>query len=173
MQHPQIGWHLVAARQEHDIAGHEIRRSDDFVLSIAPDARTRRQPPLDRGQSSLGPALLDEADDRARVDPLAQRRRDHGGDDKHVDQGVIELAGQTREGAPLPLARHFVAAVTLAPAGGLVTAKPSGVCRMRSKERLSVARVGHLPGGLFRVLWQKDTFVGVIGGSPPWLPGSP
>jgi hypothetical protein len=61
--HPHVGGHLVPALQQHDVAGHEIARGDDLLLSIAQHAAFRHHHPFQRLERLLGFSLLHKADD--------------------------------------------------------------------------------------------------------------
>ncbi len=102
----RIGRHRVAGGQQHDVAGHQLARREHLLAAVAQHAHLQRGQPAQRGHRALGAAFLEAADQRVdqhhrqddhRVAVVAQRHRQHRGDEQDVDQRALELA---REGAP-------------------------------------------------------------------------
>ncbi len=105
-QNPQIGWHLVARLQQHDVAGHQFRPADSDAPAAAQDGGARRQHGADGGHRRLRLALLhiadhrigqNHGDDHRRVHPVLQARRHHGGTEQHIDQHIVELRQEPHE----------------------------------------------------------------------------
>jgi hypothetical protein len=80
----QVGGHLVACLQQHDVAGHQLLGGHSAPLPVAQHQRPGREHVADGVQGLLGLALLDEADDgvdehhaedHTRVHPVLQDAR--------------------------------------------------------------------------------------------------
>jgi hypothetical protein len=107
LEQAQVGRHLVAGFQEHDVAGHQFLGVDGVVVAAPLDARTWIDSScLQRGGARLGLPFLDGADrrvqddhqqDEDRVLHLADRQRHRRGGEQHVDQGVGELVQDDRQ----------------------------------------------------------------------------
>ncbi len=117
LQHPQIGRHLVARLQEHDVAGNKVRAVHRHPLTIAQNGGAGCQHPPDRGHRRLGLVFLDEADhrigkhhgeDHPGIHPVLQGPRHHCRTDQDVDQHVVELPQKAHHRPPRP---HFRQAV--------------------------------------------------------------
>ena len=105
---PEVRRHLVARLQDDDVAGHQLVGGDLGALALPQHERLGREHPADRIQRPLGPAFLDEADDRVDqndaedhrgVDPLAEPGGDERRAEQHVDQNVMELGEESPERA--------------------------------------------------------------------------
>jgi hypothetical protein len=103
----QIGRHLVARLQLHQIARHQGFGFQRHQPSVAPDHGVGREHLTDRLERVLGLALLHEADggidehhaeDDAGVEPVLQQRRDRTGGQQHIDEDVVELTQEAQQG---------------------------------------------------------------------------
>ncbi len=131
----QVGRNPIARLEQDLVAGDEPRGVDRPPVAVAEHARVGRQHAADRPHRRLGPALLDEAhdgvdendpEDDARVDELAEEHRCRAGDEKDVDQHVVELAKEPpRRGKPDAL-RQPVGAVSAKPGRRLLVAEAIG-----------------------------------------------
>ena len=100
LDHPQVGGHLVARLQQHDVAGHQVGPVHRHAPPVAQHGGARGEHAPDRRHRRLGLALLEEADhrigqhhgqDHAGIDPVLQGPRHHGGAQQDIDQHVVEL----------------------------------------------------------------------------------
>ena len=102
----QVGRHLVAGLQQHEVAGDDLGRRQAQRLARAHHRRLGRHRLRQRldGGDRLG--LLDVADERVEehdaedhggVDPVPENERDDAGGDEDEDQRLLELQ---RAGAP-------------------------------------------------------------------------
>ena len=117
LDHPQVGGHLVASLQQHDVAGHKVGPVHRYPSPIAQHGGLWCQHAPDRRHRGFGLALLDEADDGVRqhhgkdhpgIDPMLQGPRHNRSTDQHIDQHIVELPQETDQRPPRP---HFRQAV--------------------------------------------------------------
>ena len=124
---PEVGRHLVAQFEQHDVARHELIRRQHARRAAAQGPRFGRQHVADRIQRLLRSPLLDEPeqpvdDDDAQndrgVDPQAQHHLGEARAKQHVDQDVVELGDEPHERPALPAFRQAVGPVLLQAGGG-------------------------------------------------------
>ena len=113
----EVGRHLVARFEQHDVARHEFLRGYHARLAAAHGPRLGGQHVADRVQRLLRPAFLDEpeqpvddddAEDDRGVDPQAQHQLGEAGGEQDVDQDIVELGKEPQERAPLLALRQAV-----------------------------------------------------------------
>ena len=128
LDEPQVRRNLVAGLEEHDVPRNELLRGKHARLAAAHGPRLGGEHVADRIQRLLGPALLDEPEQRVenddgeddrRVDPQAQHQLDEAGAEKDVDEDVVELGEEPHQRAPLLALRQAVRPIFLQPRRGL------------------------------------------------------
>ena len=106
LDQPSIGGDKISRIENEQIAAHDLARRHQLGVTVAHDARAGRCHARERGHRSLGPILLEEADrgvqqddreNRAAVDPLAQRHGHDRGHDQQPDDEAAELSREQRE----------------------------------------------------------------------------
>ncbi len=121
---PQVGGHLVAGLEQHDVPGHERCAVHRLPFAPAQHGGPRGEHAPDGVHGLLGLAFLNEADDRVRdyhredhrrVGHVAQRDRDHGRPQQHVDQDVVKLQYEAHERAAPRWFGQAIRAVFLEP----------------------------------------------------------
>ena len=133
LDHPQVGGHLVACLQQHDITGNQVGAVNGDAHTPAQHGRPGGQHSPDGRHCRFGLALLDKADDRIgkhdgqdhpRINPVLQRARHHGRPQKDVDQDVVKLHEEPQHRPPCP---HFGQAV-----GAMIGQAPRSLGRAES-----------------------------------------
>ncbi len=103
-----VGRHLGARGQKDDVARHELFAADLLLPAVPDNARLGDDHLLEGPHALLGPALLDEPDDRVegqnggdddRVLVFVQGEGHDRGDEEDVDQGACKLAQEDDERA--------------------------------------------------------------------------
>lgn len=131
----QVGWHLVAGYQQHDVAGHQALGIDFMAFTATQHHGVGREHAADGVQRVLRLAFLDEADDHVDqhggkdhrgIDPMAEQGGDQGGDQHHVEQHVVELIEQAQRRSTALRRRQAVGAVALQAQFGFVLAETAG-----------------------------------------------
>ena len=131
----QVGWHLVAGCQQHDVAGDQVFGVDFVAFAVAQHHRLRRKHVADGVQRILCLAFLDEADDHVDqhggedhrgVDPMAEQRGDDGGHQHQIEQHVMELVEQAQQWPPALWRRQAIGAMLLQAPLCLVLAETAG-----------------------------------------------
>jgi hypothetical protein len=133
----QVGRHLVARLQQHDVAGHQPGCRHHLPLPGAQHGGAGCGELLQCCQRTIGAPGLHEADhcveqhdhqDRQRVDQFTDHSRDHRGAEQHQDHEVLELVEQQRHGGAPCGTGDLVRAVLQRAQGGLGLVEPE--CRV-------------------------------------------
>ena len=124
----EVGGNAIAGLDQHDVAGHDLRRRHADALAVPHDVGTGGDHVADGGERILGLALLHEADqgvhnhhddDDGRVDEMAQAPRCNRTAEQEIDEGVVELRKEAQEGMAGRRRRKLVAAMALQAPGCL------------------------------------------------------
>ena len=103
-----VGGHPRPGFDEHEIAGNDRIGADGDAMAVAQHRRLGVDHAADGLQRLRRLAFLDEADGRigqrhrqhdAGIDPVAERRRKHRRRQQGVDEDVVELEEEARQGA--------------------------------------------------------------------------
>ncbi len=122
LEQAQIGGHFVAGGEQHDVADYHLFRRDLAALAVAQHRRIERQHVADGVQRALGLAFLDHADDgvdqhhandHAAIHPMGEQCGDQRGSQQHVDEDVVELAGETDQQAVMRCGGQQIRAMEL------------------------------------------------------------
>jgi len=133
LQQAQIGRHLVARGQQHDIAGHQFAGIDLHPLAVAQDRGAGRQQLANAVERRRRLAFLDETDhrvdqhggeDHRGIDPVAEQGGDHRGERHDVEQDVVKLPQEAYQRPARLDAGQLVGAVALQSPGGFVAGEP-------------------------------------------------
>ena len=134
LEQPQVGRHLVARREQDDVARHQFGCGDLMAFARPQDDRVARQHRRHGLQRALGLAFLDVADDRVddhhakddrRVDVMAEQQGHDPRGQQDVDEQVVELQGEAQQGAAPRRRRQLVAAVASQPFPHFLGAQPA------------------------------------------------
>ena len=142
----QVGGDFVAGAEQHDVADHELFRRDLAALTVAQHRRVEREHVADGVQRTFRLAFLDHADDgvdehhaddHAAIHPMGEQGRDRCRDQQHVDEDVVELAGETQQQAVFARGGQTVRAELFQAPARLVRGKPgcAGVERVQHLQR--------------------------------------
>jgi hypothetical protein len=170
---PQVRGHAVAGFDQHHVAGHEVLGIAHDDGAAAPDARPRRQQPLQVGGAALGPRFLPDADrgverddqqDEERVGAVAEQQGQQRRRAEHVQQRAAQLPEQQGEQRRALRLRQAVVAPARAARGRLRVVEP--MCRghgvaggdVRGRQRVPCG-AGDLGGGTGAVgsAWSRVT----------------
>ena len=117
---PGVRAHRVAGRQQQDVAGHEVARSDGLFRAFAQNPHLQRRKSAQRSHRLFGTPFLVSADEGVRhhhaqddgsVAPVAHGAGQCRSDKQDVDQRALELAQQEQEDRALGGFRQGVRAV--------------------------------------------------------------
>ena len=118
----EIGRHLVAGFEQHDVPRHQLVSRDHARLAAARRPGLGREHVANRVERLLGLAFLDEAEQRVekhdpeddpRIEPQAEHQLHEGGAEQHVDEDIVELGKEAYERPALLAFRQAVGTVLL------------------------------------------------------------
>ena len=151
LQQPQIGGHLVARLQQHDVPGDEFRAVHRYPQAVAQNVGPGREHLPDRGHRRFGLAFLEEADrrigqhdrqDHPGVHPVLQRPGDHRRADEDVDQHVVELSREAQQRTARLHLGQPIGPVGRQSARSFVRGQSGSRCIQRGKAFIGWSRMG-------------------------------
>jgi hypothetical protein len=148
---PQVGGHLVAGLQQHDVARNKGVSRHLLHLAATQHGGLDRCQPLQRRQRLVGAPGLHQSDgsieqhdeqNHQRVHQFADHSRDNGRRDQHQDHEVAELINHQRPQAASAARGQFVGAMLQGALGDLVILQAArGVYPVFARELMRIAQV--------------------------------
>ncbi len=149
LEQAQVGGHLVARGQQHDVAGHQFARIDALALPTAQHRGLGGERARQRFERTQRLAFLDEADhgveedhakNHRRVGPGPHSQLDGSRHQQDIDQHLVELQQKAQQRAAPLGCRQRVGAKA-----GLARLHRSGI---EALLRVCLQQADHLCGGL-------------------------